>query len=64
MASAICAVCGRKNSQGHNVSHSNRKTLRTWRPNLQKVRLKVTGGGVRAAHVCARCIKGNRVAKA
>ncbi len=64
MSSAVCAVCGKSLSSGHNVSHSNRKTHRTWRPNLQAVRIKAASGGTVTAKVCARCIKSNRVRKA
>jgi large subunit ribosomal protein L28 len=31
-----CSVSGSKTSFGHNVSHSNRKTSRRFRPNLQE----------------------------
>jgi large subunit ribosomal protein L28 len=34
-----CALTGRKVQYGHNVSHSNRKTSRTFAPNLQPVSL-------------------------
>lgn len=63
MASAICAVCGKKYNPGRAVSHSNVKTHRKWRANLQNVKIKVDGT-VMTAKVCTRCIKGNRVAKA
>jgi len=32
--SRICPITGKKPSTGHNVSHSQRKTKRTWSPNL------------------------------
>lgn len=63
MATASCSICGRTYNPGHSVSHSNRKTHRKWRPNLQRVRIKV-GRSVVTTRVCARCIKGNRVQKA
>ena len=34
---AKCSVCGKGVVFGHNVSHSNRKTNRTWKPNIRKV---------------------------
>ena len=40
---AKCAYCGKGVTFGHNVSHSNRKTSRTWKPNIRKV--KVVDGG-------------------
>lgn len=63
MPTQICRVCGKSSGAGHNVSHSNRKTHRKWRPNLQRVRIKL-GGTVMTAMVCARCIKGGKIVKA
>lgn len=37
--SRICEITGKKPLTGNNVSHSNRKTKRRQRPNLQKRRL-------------------------
>ncbi len=34
--SRICEIYGTKPVSGHNVSHSKRRTKRTWQPNLQK----------------------------
>ena len=36
-----CEVCGKGVVYGNNVSHSNRKTRRTWAPNTQKVHVLV-----------------------
>ncbi len=63
MPTAVCAVCGKGTGAGHNVSHSNRKTNRTWSPNLQKIRIK-NGKSLVTALVCTRCIKGGKIAKA
>ena len=30
----VCTICGKGRSVGHNVSHANNKTKRSWRPNL------------------------------
>ena len=35
---AKCSVCGKGVVYGQNVSHSNRKTNRTWKPNIRKVK--------------------------
>jgi large subunit ribosomal protein L28 len=58
-----CDVCGKHRSVGHNVSHANNKTKRTWQPNLQRVHAKV-GGGARRILACTRCIRSGRVLKA
>ena len=36
----ICTVTGKKTQVGHNVSHSNRKTKRTFKPNMQTLKFK------------------------
>lgn len=43
--SRICEYTGKKRSVGHNVSHSQRKTKREFRPNVRKKKLvdPVTG---------------------
>jgi len=33
----VCDICNKGKLSGHNVSHSNRKTNRFWKPNLKKV---------------------------
>ena len=54
--SRVCNVCGKGQASGNNVSHSNRKTRRTFKVNVQKVsyvdNVKETTG-----YVCARCLK-------
>ena len=54
-----CEICGKAVAFGHNVSHSNRKTNRSWRPNVQKAVLFV-GGESRKVQACTRCIRTNR----
>jgi len=58
-----CEICGKQRSVGHNVSHANNKTKRTWQANLQTVRAKV-GGSVRRLLVCTRCLRSGKVQKA
>ena len=35
--SRVCSICGKGQASGNNVSHSNRKTRRTFKVNVQKV---------------------------
>ncbi len=58
-----CNLCGRGRMKGHKISHSNIKTRKISRPNLQRVRANVKG---RITHlrVCTRCIRSGRVQKA
>ncbi len=61
---AACAVCGKARVQANNVSHSNIKTKRVQRPNLQRVKAKLDGGTVRHVRVCTRCLRSGWVRKA
>ena len=38
-----CEICGKHTATGFNVSHSHLKTKRTWKPNIQRVRVKADG---------------------
>ncbi|MDI3299188.1 MAG: 50S ribosomal protein L28 [Bacillota bacterium] len=58
-----CEICGREVAFGHTVSHSNRKSNRLWRPNLQTVRVEREDGR-RRIRVCTRCLRSGRVARA
>ena len=51
---AKCSVCGKGVVFGQNVSHSNRKTNRTWKPNIRKVKLQ---GETEKVAICARCLR-------
>ena len=59
----ICFVCLKKPSVGNKVSHSNRKSKRLWRPNLQHVRI-VIGGKIVKKYVCTKCLKAGKITKA
>jgi large subunit ribosomal protein L28 len=60
---AKCSICGKGPSFGNNVSHSHHKTRRTWKPNIKRVKCKV-GGGAKHIHVCTRCLRSDKVARA
>ena len=55
----FCQVCEKGLMTGHNVSHSNRKSSRTWAPNVQQLRVIVEGTPVRL-NVCTRCMRTRR----
>ena len=57
-----CEICEKGMLNGHNVSHSNRKTNRIWAPNVQSVRVMVNGAAKRM-NVCTRCLKKGNVAR-
>ena len=53
---AKCSICGKGVVFGQNVSHSHRKTNRTWKPNIRKVNMEVNGTAKPVA-VCSRCLR-------
>ena len=60
---AKCAICGKGVTFGLNVSHSNRKTNRAWKPNIRKVKA-VVDGTTKTVYVCSRCLRSNKVQRA
>ena len=54
--SRVCEVCGKGQTSGNNVSHSKRRTRRTFKANVQKVSY-VLNGKTATGYVCARCMK-------
>ena len=50
---AKCCICNKGVVFGQNVSHSHRKTNRSWKPNIRKVKLE----GSKAIYVCSRCLR-------
>lgn len=54
--SRVCNICGKGQASGNNVSHSNRKTRRTFKANVQKVSYVEDGKEVKG-YVCTRCLK-------
>jgi large subunit ribosomal protein L28 len=58
-----CYACGKGVAFGNNVSHANNKTRRTWKPNLQIVRVLVNGK-VEKVKVCTRCLSAGKVKRA
>ena len=48
--SRVCSVCGKGKMSGNQVSHSNRKTRRSWAPNVQKVKVKTATGGAESTY--------------
>ena len=58
-----CEICGKSVSFGHNVSHSNRKTQRMFKPNIRRIRV-VENGTPKTVYVCARCLRSNKVQRA
>ena len=60
---ARCQVCDKGVSFGHNVSHSVRRTNRSWKPNIRSIKAVVNGTS-KTVRVCARCLKSGAVKRA
>ncbi len=58
----ICDICGKGRLVGNKVSHSNIKTKRVQRPNLQRVHALVDGAP-RRIRACTRCLRSGKVEK-
>ncbi len=59
----VCEICSKAKTTGFQISHSNIKTKRKWRPNIQKVKIMINGTP-RKINVCSRCIKAGKIKKA
>ncbi|MFC1806213.1 50S ribosomal protein L28 [Planctomycetota bacterium] len=72
----VCEVCGKKTSFGRSIARRGRAkakggigkkttgiTRRTFKPNIQRVRV-LDHGTVRRAKVCAACIRSGAIRKA
>jgi len=60
---AKCDICSKETKFGNNVSHSVRRTSRSWKPNVKKVRVVVNGTPT-TMNVCTRCLRSNKVTRA
>ena len=60
---AKCEVCGKGTTFGIKVSHSHRRSNRTWKANVRKVRALVNGTPKRV-NVCSRCLRSNKIVRA
>ncbi|MDF2675698.1 MAG: rpmB [Clostridiales bacterium] len=58
-----CEICNKGVVFGIRASHSERKTNRSWAPNLKRVKAIVDGSPKRI-HVCTRCLRSGKVQRA
>lgn len=59
----VCAVCGKGQVSGNNVSHAMNHNKRVWKPNLKRVKIDEQGT-VKRVYVCSRCLRSGRVQRA
>ena len=55
--------CGKGVTFGIKVSHSHRRSNRTWKPNVQRVKAIVDGQPKRV-YACTRCLRSGKVTRA
>jgi len=60
---AKCFMCEKETKFGNKVSHSLRRTSRSWRPNIKRVRALIAGSP-KTVYVCTRCLRSNKVTRA
>ncbi|MCL1799282.1 MAG: 50S ribosomal protein L28 [Eggerthellaceae bacterium] len=61
--SKVCEICGKSPAAGRKISHSHRVSNRVFRPNVQKVTIKLNGK-VKQAKVCTKCMKAGKIERA
>ena len=60
---AKCDICGKGVNFGLKVSHSNRKSNRSWNANVKNVRANVDGT-VKSINICTKCLRSNKIERA
>ena len=57
---AKCDYCGKEVKFGIKVSHSHRRSNRTWKPNIMRVKA-IVNGSPKTVYVCSRCLRSGKV---
>ncbi len=60
---AKCDICGKDIAFGIKVSHSHRRSNRTFKPNVKRVKA-IVGGTPKRIHACTRCLRSGKVNRA
>ena len=60
---AKCEICGKSVTFGIKVSHSHRRSNRTYKPNVKRVKAVVNGTPKRV-YACTRCLRSGTVERA
>ena len=60
---AKCDICGKGVTFGIKVSHSHRRSNRTWKPNVRRVKA-IVDGSPRHIYACTRCLRSGKVQRA
>ena len=60
---AKCECCGKGVTFGIKVSPSHRRSNRTWKPNVRRVKA-VVDGSPKYVYACSRCLRAGKVTRA
>ena len=60
---AKCEICNKEIAFGIKVSHSHRRSNRTWKPNVKRVKA-IVNGSPRRIYACTRCLRSGKVTRA
>ena len=64
---AKCEICEKSIAHGNKISiarsHVSRRTSRTFKPNLRKVKA-IVNGNVKTISVCSKCLRSGKVTRA
>lgn len=60
---AKCSVCAKGTTFGNKVSHSHRRSNKTYRANIQRVKANIDGTP-KYVYVCSRCLRSGKVTRA
>ena len=60
---AKCDICNKEVTFGIKVSHSHRRSNRTWKPNVKRVKA-IVNGTPRRINTCTRCLRSGKVTRA
>lgn len=58
-----CDVCGKTPMAGYKYSHSHRKSIKKWQPNIRRVKALINGVPMKI-NVCAKCLRAGKVKRA
>ena len=60
---AKCSICDKGVVFGIAISHSHRRSNRSWKPNVKRVKAMVDGSP-RHIYACTRCLRSGKVTRA
>ena len=60
---AKCDICDKSVAFGIKVSHSHRRSNRTFKPNVKRVKA-IINGAPKYIHICTRCLRSGKVQRA